>query len=109
METTLVQIEELLRKRYVSKRQILTSETTMQSLKMISEDLTHFFMDFRDKFIVDMTGYSYYNFFLEDVHPVYRLRDLFYRIFKPEKLKRKPLTLDHLVKVAERGKWFDPE
>ena len=108
METTLAQIIDIL-KEYGNKPSKLNSDTTIQSLQMVSEDLTHFFFDFKNKFNVNLTGYNYYNFFLEDVHPYYRLRDLFYRIFKPEKLKRTPLTLDHLVKVAEKGKWFDPE
>jgi len=107
METTLAQIIGLLKK-YGNKPSKLTSETTLQSLHMVSEDIDDFFKGFGNKFNVDPTGYNYYNFFLEDVHPYYILRNFIYKIFKPEKLKRKPLTLDHLVKVAERGKWFDP-
>jgi len=108
MGTTLPQIKGLLREFGINPNK-LTPETTIQSLHMINDEVDDLLIKFSERFKVDMTGYIDAKFFLEDVHPLYRLRDLFYRIFKPEKIKRPPLTLDHLMKVAERGKWFDPE
>ncbi|HXT83265.1 MAG TPA: DUF1493 family protein [Verrucomicrobiae bacterium] len=103
-----MQIKELLREFGIRSNK-LTPETTIQSLHMINDEVDDLLIKFSERFKVDMTGYVDAKFFLEDVHPLYRLRDLFYRIFKPEKIKRTPLTLDHLIKVAEKGKWFDPD
>jgi len=101
-------IKELLSK-YGRKPENITLDTTLQSLNMVSEDIDDFFNDFASTFNVDGKGYNYYDFFFEDVHPLHVIRDVFYRVFNPEKVKKKKLTIRHLVSVAERGKWFDPE
>jgi hypothetical protein len=36
-------------------------------------------------------------------------RDFYYRVFSPDKIKKKDLTIAHLAKVAEKGKWFNPD
>lgn len=100
-------IKEILKKHAVRKN--VTQERTVQSIGFVSEELEDFLMSYAKLFNVDMAGYNYYNFFFEDVHPVYMIRDTFYRIFRPEKVRKKKLTLGHLVKVAEAGKWFNPE
>ena len=106
-EQIFIRIKELLRKRVGKKN--LTIETTIQSLHMVSEEIDDFFDEFDKEFKVDGRGYNYYTFFFEQVHPGHILRDFFLRLFKPEKVRKKKLTLEHLVQVAEKGKWFDPE
>lgn len=70
--------------------------------------MDNFFNDFSEIFSIDGTGFNYYDYFLEDVEPIAILKNMFYRIFKPEKLMRTPLTIGHLMKVAEKKKWFSP-
>lgn len=105
---TLEKIKELL-SRYGIKPQSVIPEATLQSFKMVSEDIDDFFTHFGESFNIDGNGYNYYDYFLEQVHPLHVVRDIFYQIFKPNKIKKKPLTINHLIKVAERGHWFDPE
>ena len=87
----------------------LTKNTIFQSLGFLSEDIDDFFEKYSRLFNIDMHRFNYNNFFFEDVHPIIKLRDSFYRIFTPEKVRKKNFTLGHLVQVAEQGKWFDPD
>jgi hypothetical protein len=107
--------EEILKKiklllgKYGIKSEQITLESTMQSFKMVSEEVFDFLKDYGNHFNVDFTGFRYYDYFFEEMHPIYVIRDLFYRIFVPSKIRKTPLTIEHLVRVAERGKWFNPE
>jgi hypothetical protein len=84
-------------------------DTTIQSLGFGPEEIDDFFNDFRETFNVDGKEYDYYDYFFEMVHPLYILKDLFNRIFYPSKVKKLPITIEHLKKVAELGKWFKPD
>jgi len=103
---TIDRIKELLNK-YGIRKDMITPETTIQSLKMASEDIDDFFYYFGKEFQIDGEGYNYYNYFLEQVHLGDVIENFVFRIFNPKKIKRKPLTIDHLIKVAENKKWFD--
>jgi len=106
-ELVFEKIKEILKK-YGFRRK-LTLETNFRRLGIVGLELDDFFSTYVKTFNVDMTGYKYCNFFYEDSHPLFILRDTFYRIFNPEKVRIKKLTLGHLANVAEAGKWFDPE
>lgn len=101
-------IKELLPKYLVKQGRINTS-TTLQSLNLVSEEIDQFFYDFFKFYSIDSKGFDYYDYFFEQVHPLIVIKDLFYRIFKPEKVKKKMITIGHLVKVAKAGKWIMPE
>jgi len=89
-------------------KSLLTPETTLQSLNMVSEEIDDFFEKYGKEFNIDGEGYNYYDYFLEQVHPLHVLRDFYYRIFNPDKIKKKELTIEHLAKVARNGKWLSP-
>lgn len=91
------------------RKKNLTMERSFQSLGIAGLELDDFFMDYIKTFNIDMTTYNPHKFFFQTVHPVHVIRDLFLRMFNPEKVRKKKLTLGHLVRVAERGKWFDPD
>jgi hypothetical protein len=101
-------IKALLEKQGIKKNTI-TLNTTIQSLGLGSEEIDGFFKDFGESFKIDGKDYNYYDYFFEMVHPMYMLKDLFNRIFYPSKVKKIPITIEHLTKIAECGKWFKPE
>ncbi|MFC3813334.1 DUF1493 family protein [Lacihabitans lacunae] len=104
----LEKIQGLLEKQGIKKNKI-NLNTTIQSLGFGSEEIDEFFNDFGETFKIDGKEYDYYDYFFEKVHPLHILRDTFNRIFYPSKVKKLPITIEHLIKVAERGKWFKPE
>ncbi len=94
---------------YYGNTSKLNSNTTIQSLGIISEELDEFFEKYFKRFNIDPTSYNYYDYFLEQVNTLVVIRDVFYRIFKSEKIRRRKLTIAHLIKVAEHGKWIIPD
>jgi len=104
----LEKIQDLLEKQGI-KRNKVNLNTTIQSLGFGSEEIDEFFYDFREAFQIDGEKFDYYDYFFEMVHPFHMLKDTFNRIFYPSKVKKLPITIEHLIKVAEKGKWFKPE
>lgn len=84
------------------------TETAFQDYKLFSEDIDAFFREFSSHFDVNMEAYNYYDYFYEDVHLVYIVRDWFLRVFNRKKSQRKRITIGHLIEVAEKGHWFKP-
>lgn len=66
-------------------------------------DFVEIFTDFEKEFEVDLDEVNLSDFDLE-----IGVRYLYYKWFKPKKIKVKPLTIAHLAKVVERGDWFYP-
>jgi hypothetical protein len=86
----------------------LTEHASISDLKGVSEDNEEFLTKFKKQFNVNMDGFRYYDYFHEDQFIIWNLvRNIFSGF--GIKVKKKKLTIGHLVKVAERGKWFDPE
>jgi hypothetical protein len=104
----LPQIKELLKKHFGYKKDV-SLDFTIQSLNAVSEELTDFFDDFGETFNIDGKEYNYYDYFFEDVHPLHILKDTFNHVLYPSKVKKLPITIEHLIKVIERGKWFKPK
>lgn len=101
-------IMELLSK-YRPNDNSFNSKTTLQSMHMVSEDMSDFLNDYFKEFNIDNTGFNYYDYFMEDVNPLHVIRDFYYRFFYPEKIKRTVLTIGHLIKVAKKGTWLPPK
>lgn len=91
------------------RKRNLSMEKSFQSLGIAGLELDDFFIDYMNTFNIDMAKYNPQEFFFQTDHPIHLIRNLFLRIFYPEKVRKKKLTLGHLVRVAEKGKWFDPE
>ncbi|WP_367916107.1 DUF1493 family protein [Leadbetterella sp. DM7] len=107
-EQYLFQIKELLKKHFGYRKEV-SLDFTIQSLNAVSEEIDAFFDDFGETFHIDGKEYNYYDYFLEDAHPFYILKDLFNRTIHPSKTKKLPITIEHLIRVAEQGKWFKPK
>jgi hypothetical protein len=107
-EQYLTKIKKMLEKHFGYKKEV-SLDFTIQSLNPVSEEIDAFFDDFGETFQIDGKEYNYYDYFFEDVHPLYILKDLFNRIFHPEKTKKLPITIEHLIRVAEQRKWFKPQ
>jgi hypothetical protein len=100
-------IKNLLEKRGIKKNTI-SLDTTIQSLGFGPDEIDDFFNDYSKEFKVDSNNYNYYDYFFEMVHPIYILKDNFNRVLFPSKVKKLPITIEHLLKVADRGEWFKP-
>lgn len=70
----------------------------------LSEDYDRFISLFRSTFQVDLDLLPYFDYFDKDQFIFLSLFKRFFRIKKDEK----SLTVGHLLKVIENGKWVDP-
>lgn len=100
-------IKAMLKKHFGYKGEISLS-FTIQSLKPVSDEINTFFDDFGNTFNIDGNEYNYYDYFCEDVHPFYAMKNMFKHVFNPSKHKKTDITIAHLVEVIEKGKWFKP-
>jgi hypothetical protein len=75
-------------------------------LRLIGDDADFFITRFQDKFKVDFGNLEFDKYFLREFHIPFQY--WYYKKYKPEKLKRQTFTIQHLVEVVNRGKWFEP-
>lgn len=68
-------------------------------LQISGDDVDFILSEFREKFKVDLSDLKVDDYFLPELLWEY----WYYKWFKPEKLKKKPLTVGHMVEVVERG------
>ena len=73
-------------------------------LKITGDDAYFILLDFEKKFNVSLKGIDLNDYFVPEMVFKY----WYYKWFKPEKLKRKPLTIGHMAEVAKKGYWFEP-
>jgi hypothetical protein len=81
---------------------------TLDSLSPVSEDVNFFFIEFSKKFKVNMSEYSYYDYFFEQVSPILSFKERFLSVFRANRRKRK-ISINHLLLVIEKRHWFVPE
>ena len=85
----------------------LDSKTSINPFNAVSEDNDEFLKRFQKEFHVDMNGFNYYDFFEEDQFYSLALVRVIMSLFRKER-ERSLLTIEHLIKVAENGKWSFP-
>ncbi len=73
--------------------------------KIIGNDVDEILIVFFIEFEIDYKTFEFEKYFEEERD----LSDLFKMLFFREKKKYPLLTIKHLIKVAEKGEWFDPE
>ena len=73
-------------------------------LGLIGDDADAMLLAFMEKFNVNLENINFTNYFVPELVFKY----WYYKWFKPDKLKRRPLTVEHMAEVAERGHWFEP-
>jgi hypothetical protein len=73
-------------------------------LELMGDDAYFMLLHFGEKFNVKFGGINFNEYFAPELH----LKYWYYKYFKPEELKRKPLKISHMVEVAKRGYWFEP-
>src|SRR5689334_25127326 len=85
----------------------LELKTSINSFNAVSEDNDEFLRRYQKEFNVDMSKFDYYDFFDEDQIYSLALVNLVLRLFGKQK-KKLQLTIEHLVEVAQKGKWSQP-
>lgn len=73
-------------------------------LEITGDDAYFLFLDFEKKFNVNLQGFNLDDFFIREMP----LKYWYYKVFKPEELKKPPLTIGHLYKVVKAQYWFSP-
>jgi hypothetical protein len=88
-----------------TKKEELTPETTLYwDLRIYGDDAIEFMEAFFNRYEIDFTDFYITKYFRQEGHSIV---DLYYSLFKPEKLKFPPITLQHLLEVAKAKKWFE--
>ena len=88
---------------WLSKRlgqKIDNSTIFFTELGMVEEEIEIFFWDFIDHFEIDPLGFNYQNYSI-------KIKNVLSLWNKKKKIME--FTSSHLLKVIEKGKWYDPE
>lgn len=85
----------------------LEPKTSIGSFNAVSEDNEEFLRRFQKEFQIDMNGFNYYDFFKEDQFYSLAVVSLIMRLLGKER-KKEPLTIRHLITVAQNKKWSPP-
>lgn len=89
---------------------IVTEESVVfDDLQIDGLDSYTFMEDFATDFNVDMTQYNPEDYSFSEYEVGNIFLTIYRAIFNRAKLKRKSFKGAHLIAVAERGYWFDPE
>ncbi len=73
-------------------------------LMLVGDDVDTFLSHLERKYNVDFNALNFDKFFL----PELLFKYWYYKWFKPRSLVRIPVTVGHIVRVIEKGRWFDP-
>lgn len=64
--------------------------------------------DLAIEFNISLESFEYNKYYLSESELSNIFRSIFYALFKKDKLPYKTFTIRHLMKVVEKGSWFDP-
>lgn len=73
--------------------------------KIYGNDVDEILIGFFIEFDIDYKTFEFEKYFEEERDLRYLLDKLFFR----QRKSYRPLTIEHLIKVAEKGEWFDSE
>lgn len=77
-----------------------------KDLEIWGDDVDIFLINFIEKFDVDFSDLVIDKYFI----PEYNILEwIYYRTFQTAKLNKDYFSLNHLVEVVKKGKWFDPD
>ena len=88
-----------------SKTPISQNTEINNDLEIMGDDAYFILLDFEKQFKVSLDGLNMDDYFVRELMFKY----WYYKWLKPEKLEKKPLTIEHMAKVVEKGYWFEPE
>jgi Protein of unknown function (DUF1493) len=89
----------------ISKKQINFETSINNDLEFYGNDFDPVGKFFSEDLKVDFTGFVFDKYFVDELGIMY----WYYKWFKPEYFVKPPLTIGHLIEVARRGHWFEPE
>jgi hypothetical protein len=87
-----------------SKTKIALGTSINNDLNLIGDDVDLVFDDFCKEFKISLLELPFDKYFLQERMFLY----WYWQLFKPEKLKKPPLTVGHLAEVVRVGHWFEP-
>ena len=85
----------------------ISRDTVINYQKTVSEDNNQLINLLVSKYNVDMNEFKYYDYFKEDEFVILNIYRLFLSLFGIKKAVKRKLTLNHILEVMNKGKWFD--
>lgn len=92
--------------RQFTQKRISNATTINNDLELLASEVPMILTFFQKEFQIDIREEDLMPFFLEEFNVPFKYT--YYKLFRPEKLRRPPLTISHLIKVCEKGHWFLP-
>lgn len=89
-----------------SKQKITLDTTINNDLMFVGSDALYLIDYISENYDIDFSCLNFDDFFLSDFKIPFQYT--YYKLFKKELLKKKDVSIRHLVRVIEAGKWFDP-
>ena len=87
----------------------ITPETRLrEDLKLDGDDVDEFATGLINKFGVNLEGFEFYKYFREEPHLLSPLFYLWYGL-RWGRWRTVPITVSHLVRVVQVGRWLDVE
>ena len=89
-----------------SKREINLTTSINNDLQLLVSELSLIIPFFKKEFGIELKKEDLEPYFLDEFNIPFQY--MYYKLFRPEKLKRHPVTIRHLIEVCQRGSWFAP-
>ncbi len=84
----------------------INSETSINNdLECYGDDAEIMLLEFSEEFNVDISNLNFSKYFLKEEQLILYW---FYKKFRPHKLNKIPITIEHLSIVVDKGYWIDP-
>ena len=92
-------------RRISGAREVSPSSRVYQDLGVAGDDAWEMLRHLGDRFSVSLTDFDFSRYFPAETEAMGEHWAKMFRLVKP----RPPLTVEHLIAVAERKCWFEPE
>ena len=87
----------------------IDENTCINCKKTVSEDNDKLIKTLESKYSLCMDNFNYYDYFDEDEFIMFTILKSFLSAFGFKTRKKKKLTLNKILKIIKKGKWFDDE
>ena len=102
-------VASLLRDTQATERDVVTAETRLrQDLRMDGDDAVAFLDQVARRWDVNFDGFEFGRFFLGEAEISSPVSWLVRRV-SPNKRRKTPITVGHLVSVIDTGRWQNPD
>ncbi|WP_320052103.1 DUF1493 family protein [uncultured Acetobacteroides sp.] len=84
----------------------INAETILfKDLSLVGHDASEFMIRFSERFEVDLTDFKFNDYFVEESNIPFLYWIYFF--FRKEKLKRKEISVPHLLEIIKEKRWIE--